>query len=341
MSYYSVLPSPYILKLPVTWIDLSINWLTNERMHAVHRTTKVGQTELNENKTQINKKIYNKHNISMDYWTQSVKPCETINFIDNWKRSAANDKIDNTFLCDWMLEEGWYRIYSTAGDRMPTECLIGGYRCGTAYPIYLSRKGVPTGEDIFPAKGEIVNRTAYEVYDYLCANAEYPIRIKNCTSYLVYYLRPTIGCNTAYCFGTELPCPIGQSSKTGFSPGCSEVYPTITLTSTIAVDMHVAIVLRNSERYIDKSPKFLCGAIEAKEEYAFDIKFYINNFIITGAQYINVSFSDIGNAVLLQEHWEGKFKPNMIVKCSVQARYKDRGVPGVKFFSEDYFAGIK
>lgn len=150
------------------------------------------------------------------------EPCETINFIDDWKRSAANNLIDNTFLCDSMLEEGWYRIISTAGERMPTECLIDGYRCGTAYPIYLSRKGVPTGEDIFPAKGKIVNRTAYEVYDNQCVNEEYPIRIKNCTLYLVYYLRPTIGCNTAYCFGTELPCPDGQSSETGFSPGCSE-----------------------------------------------------------------------------------------------------------------------
>lgn len=61
--------------------------------------------------------------------------------------------------------------------------------------------GVTTGEDIFPVTGKIVNRTAYEVLDDRCVNEEYPIRIKNCTLYLVYYLRPTTGCDTAYCFG--------------------------------------------------------------------------------------------------------------------------------------------
>ncbi|XP_063436541.1 oncoprotein-induced transcript 3 protein-like [Mytilus trossulus] len=151
------------------------------------------------------------------------EPCETLNAIDNWKRSAANNLTDNTFLCDSRLKEGWYRITSTAGERMPTECLIGGYRCGTKYPIYLSRKGVTTGEDIFPETGKIVNRTAYEVLDDRCVNEEYPIRIKNCTLYLVYYLRPTRGCPTTYCFGTEMPCPDGQLSQTGFSPGCSNV----------------------------------------------------------------------------------------------------------------------
>ncbi|XP_052084362.1 uncharacterized protein LOC127721632 [Mytilus californianus] len=224
---------------------------------------------------------------------------------------------------------------------MPTECLIGGYRCGTAYPIYLSRKGVTTGEDIFPATGKIVNRTAYEVLDDRCVNEEYPIRIKNCTLYLVYYLQPTKGCDTAYCFGAELPCPDGQLSQTGYSPGCSKVYPSLRFTSTITVDMHYDIVINESRKYINETPKFLCRVNDATDDYTYDINFYINNVLITDAKYTNLSKTNIRTAVLLQKHWEGTFKPNMMVNCSVQARYKDRGVTGPKYFSEIYFAGIK
>ena len=42
-------------------------------------------------------------------------------------------------ICDNFLKEGWYRITSGAGDQMPTECPLGGFRCNTAKPIYLDK----------------------------------------------------------------------------------------------------------------------------------------------------------------------------------------------------------
>ena len=45
-------------------------------------------------------------------------------------------------ICDNLLEEGWYRITSGAGDRMPTECPLGGFRCNTVRPIYLGKRVV-------------------------------------------------------------------------------------------------------------------------------------------------------------------------------------------------------
>ncbi|CAG2252440.1 unnamed protein product [Mytilus edulis] len=173
------------------------------------------------------------------------EPCETPNVIDNWKRSAANNLTDNTFLCDSRLEEGWYRITSTAGERMPTECLIGGYRCGTAYPIYLSRK----------------------------------------------------------------------------------VYPSIRFTSTISVDMHIENVIHESRNYTQETPKFLCRVNDATDDYAYDINFYINNVLITGAIYTNVSNTSIETAVLLQKHWEETFKPNMMVVDGVNGIHVDENQP--------------
>ena len=65
-------------------------------------------------------------------------PCRTTNFLDDWQRSVAF-AMDVLPICDNFLEEGWYRITSAAGDRMPTECPLGGFRCNTAKPIYLDK----------------------------------------------------------------------------------------------------------------------------------------------------------------------------------------------------------
>jgi hypothetical protein len=37
-----------------------------------------------------------------------------------------------------------YVVSSNAGSRMPTECPVGGFRCGTTYPIYLSKGMIQT-----------------------------------------------------------------------------------------------------------------------------------------------------------------------------------------------------
>lgn len=91
------------------------------------------------------------------------------------------------------------------------------------------------------------------------------------------------------------------------------VYPSIRFTSTISVDMHIENVTQESRKYIHETPKFLCRVNDATDDYAYDINFYINNVLITGALYTNVSKTNIETAVLLQKHWEDTFKPNMMV----------------------------
>ncbi|CAG2192527.1 unnamed protein product [Mytilus edulis] len=219
---------------------------------------------------------------------------------------------------------------------MPTECPIGGWRCGTTNPIWLSKDGVPDGEEIYPDVGKTVSRMGYSVSDNNCLSKKYPIEIKNCNQYYVYYLKPVRGCLTAYCFGSELPCPPGLSSETGFTPGCGS-FPNETVSPKISVKMHEETV----ENKVHLTPKFECTADDATEEYRYDVKYYINNVQIDDATMLNISYEDLGKAAMLQSHWEDVFKPNMFVKCSMQVRVDGFTSPGNRTFSDMFFAGIK
>lgn len=145
----------------------------------------------------------------------SVKgdPCmnyKVLDSVDDSRRSAAKS---SGHLCDNMLESGWYRIISKAGERMPTECIVGGLRCGTMSSIWMNGS--------YPVTNEIRAVTACAAnYNGNCCAYSHQIKVKNCTNYLVYSLVPVAPCYQAYCFGSELPCPTGETSDNGFSPGC-------------------------------------------------------------------------------------------------------------------------
>ena len=67
--------------------------------------------------------------------------------------------------------------------------------------FYILTEGVGDDEDIYPDVGETVDRTGFAVFGPNCNFKKYPIRIKNCGKFYVYYLKPVSGCLTAYCFG--------------------------------------------------------------------------------------------------------------------------------------------
>ncbi|OPL33803.1 hypothetical protein AM593_10606, partial [Mytilus galloprovincialis] len=139
---------------------------------------------------------------------------------DDHRRSVANSYGQ---LCDNTLESGWYRIISKAGERMPTECIVGGFRCGTMSPIWMS--------GTYPIINETNSVTACTAdYNGNCCAYSHQIKVKNCTDYLVYSLVPVAQCYQAYCFGSELPCPTGETSENGFSPGCRRKLTTTTFT---------------------------------------------------------------------------------------------------------------
>lgn len=140
-------------------------------------------------------------------------PCLEMNYkeLDEYRRSV--NYTENAYICDSTLEAGWYRPTSLAGDQMPTECPINGMTCGTSFPIWLN--------GTFPIEGETNNVTACSSsHIHGCCSSSYDIVIKNCGGFYVYNLSSTIGCASGYCFGTELPCPVGETSDNGFTPGC-------------------------------------------------------------------------------------------------------------------------
>ncbi|VDI64888.1 Hypothetical predicted protein [Mytilus galloprovincialis] len=143
-------------------------------------------------------------------------PCVSYKVLDTADaitRSVANAN-NSPSLCDNTLEAGWYRVTSYAGERMPTECIVGGMRCGTSSSIWMN--------GTYPDIGDVKTVQACAAhYDGDCCKHSYDIEVKNCTDYLVYNLSPVSSCYQAYCFGSELKCPDGQTSDNGgFTPGC-------------------------------------------------------------------------------------------------------------------------
>ena len=113
--------------------------------------------------------------------------------------NSANRKDTYTrkdFLCDNRLTEAWYRFEGEAGTKMPTTCVDRG-KCGTSNPGWLN--GVhPTVAD-----GEVYRKVCFNAFSDCCYDRK-RIRVKNCSSYYVYKLDSTPGCDLRYC-GTDSP----------------------------------------------------------------------------------------------------------------------------------------
>lgn len=270
-------------------------------------------------------------------------PCDTTNVLYSSERSVANT-YSLPGLCDNFLREGWFRIAGGAGDRMPTEC-PGGFKCNTFKPIYLGKDGIPDN-DLFPSAGITVNRTAYTAnIDGNCNHTSYHIKIKNCSQYFVYYLKSTIqdSCPTAYCFGNQLPCPNGTNSETGFTPGC-ETYPDIKVTPYVKASLlETEGVNQYGKIMVYSRATFQCLADDLQDNFTYATKWFVNDFEIIEAKVTNLSKSEIVNGLGLmkEEHWKSKFKPSMLVKCSIQVGGNGFRAYGTMQYSENFFAGIK
>ncbi|VDI60923.1 Hypothetical predicted protein [Mytilus galloprovincialis] len=280
----------------------------------------------------------------MTYDTFEADPCDTTEIIDDWQRSVAF-VTDTTQICDNYLAEGWYRVTSPAGELMPTECPVRGSRCNTEKPIYLYADDLPVGENAYPALGMTVNRTAYSShYGGSCKYEGYEIKIKNCDGYYVYYLKSTIhGCYSAYCFGDQLPCENGTTSENGFPPGCG-TYPDITVSPYIhATLLETDAVNEHNTHMLYSKATFECRATDLQDGYNYKTRWYINDIEINDAKLEALSKTDIEDGLgrMLEEHWTSKFKPNMIVKCTIQVGGDGFGTYGPQHHSEVFFAGLK
>ena len=124
----------------------------------------------------------------------SVDPCQLHTVLKDEDRDIEDVE---GYECDRHLNAGWYRFLNKPGIRMPTTCPPTDRRCGTTWPGWL--EGVhPTVED------GIVARTVYFRKREECKELPvHNIKVKNCSSFFVYLLRPTSKCTYRYCYSSK------------------------------------------------------------------------------------------------------------------------------------------
>ena len=153
----------------------------------------------------------------LDLILSQTDPCNNYKRLEEDKRSAGyslNLNISEIAISDDRLDPGWYRIISAGGTEMPTEA-PGTFRCKTWYPIWLDG-ALPTELD-----QQVSQQACIQTFDSTCKRT-WSIDIIRCTgNFLVYNLASSTLAKSAYCFGTEVECPDGEYSETGYTPGCT------------------------------------------------------------------------------------------------------------------------
>ena len=126
-----------------------------------------------------------------------VDPCHRYKTLNSSDRNIKT-KLSRS-LCDDSLPIGWYRFQGAAGTRLPTVCTPIN-RCNTQSPGWVDVARTP-----LPPVGvttQILVCFRDPNNDKCECNQIKAIDINNCSSYFVYMLSPTPGCNLRYC-GTD------------------------------------------------------------------------------------------------------------------------------------------
>ncbi|CAC5411168.1 unnamed protein product [Mytilus coruscus] len=270
------------------------------------------------------------------YEKTGIKECTEYAEIKNEDKRSKDyitDFSSDQVINDTYLNEGWYRIISANGDKMPSSP-PGTMHCGTIYPIWLNGK-LPTEND-----GNVSRKACIQKENDICEQF-IDIEIRNCGGFLIYYLQKTPP-NSSFCFGSgQVVCSFGTLSETGFYPGCSSSYPRTT------VDVAVQAELMEGSSFqipgYDPTPSLL-PVFRCKFEkvsngtYIYDIFWYINGIEIIS--YFNIPVDDINMTVLIHTYWIDEYKMNMEVQCAIRMRYSVNLVPGPFQYSANFKAGI-
>ncbi|XP_057308609.1 von Willebrand factor D and EGF domain-containing protein-like isoform X3 [Hydractinia symbiolongicarpus] len=168
-------------------------------------------------------------------WSKAdnTEPCADYTAVDNYQRSIGYKlpSSSHATTCDRKWLATWYRFTSGAGGEMPTSC-PPKYGCGSKGSVWLDGTNPTT-------VGETKKMKACLRAGTICCSRIWEVRVKKCSKngkeYFVYYLPPTPGCPMRYCAGKETKCEEGESSPTGFTPGCSSKYPKLKSDPVISV----------------------------------------------------------------------------------------------------------
>ncbi|XP_078390936.1 uncharacterized protein LOC144672830 [Cetorhinus maximus] len=120
-------------------------------------------------------------------------PCANHTVLDQTWRSIDCKWTECTgqWMCDDKLQEGWYQFKSSGGLKIP-DTLIPFGSCSTTSSGWLNGSHPTVGQ------GEVTRTVCFTSGENRCFWTR-EIKIKNCSSYFVYELKPVPGCDAAYC----------------------------------------------------------------------------------------------------------------------------------------------
>lgn len=122
-------------------------------------------------------------------------PCYKYKSLISCDRNLNTTEIPDRFSCDYSLPVKWYRFHGAAGTRLPTKRPPRN-RCHTQSPAWLDVENTP-----LPKEGQGVKtgiRVCFPTINNPCGVKTF-IHVKNCSSYFVYRLIGTPGCELRYC----------------------------------------------------------------------------------------------------------------------------------------------
>ncbi|KAL3848262.1 hypothetical protein ACJMK2_019131 [Sinanodonta woodiana] len=225
--------------------------------------------------------------------------------------------MNEPYLSDASLAEGWYNV----GDRRMTTSSSGisVFHCATYFPIWMKGE-IPTENE-----GD-VERTACSIgYFYVC-DIESTIRVKNCSSHVLYRLGSTNSYSAYYSFGNTV-----STNQTSCKPKDVHVVPDLQFKL-------LPVINSNNFQYSPYSV-FKCAFTKCSDDRLFYIvSWYANDVYVTTKS--PQTYSRILETNLLEEELVG-LKMNIMLKCTVRASDKNGDLLGNITASSGYWIGIQ
>ncbi|CAC5415501.1 unnamed protein product [Mytilus coruscus] len=119
-------------------------------------------------------------------------------------RSLDCPTYSSTKYCDTSLEHAWYKL--STGGKLTNIC-PGQKTCGSEKPIWINGDIPSITDNILEQNACVPNSTN-------CCGNTMPIKVKNCSDFLVYMLSPSRDCTERYCIGSgdSVACQTPDSS---------------------------------------------------------------------------------------------------------------------------------
>ncbi|XP_056012961.1 von Willebrand factor D and EGF domain-containing protein-like isoform X2 [Ostrea edulis] len=247
--------------------------------------------------------------------------------IDEPHRSALfQPESTDREICDRHLTEGWY-VFNGGNDTIPTHC-VTAYHCGTRFPVWM-KGSLPSVRDGIVHRESCITLALSTSAS--CCELTMDMRVKNCGSFYVYYLKPTPFCPSGYCAGETYTCNTGNAGGQ-----CKDLYPKMTNFP----------VLGKPEVVSNSTVRFPCEVQYpiGQPDVGFEVTWTVDGQTLvdptTGARIVEQLTGDSRTAYLDYNTLKGNLGKTL--KCRVRSYYTNTShIHSDSITSDGYFCGIK